>query len=166
MQAISGLRAISHRSGSRALCEEDGYLPPIAQDALLQTFGGDLIAESALQLADSFCELPPVADTQSSQLNSPPARQPAPCFLMTPDAEVEHWLERRLQVPEAVAANLFRQMPRYTQYIQQHSVEEVAEHMILGINSLAASPMTADHALEVAPCLGAVMPFPFAVYLL
>ena len=149
-----------------ALREEDGYLPPIAQDALLQTFGGDLIAEAALQLADSFRQLPPFADTQSSQLTSPPARQPSPCFLMTPDAEVEHWLERLLQVPEAVAASLFRQMPLYTQYIQQHSMEEVAEHMILGINSLATSPMTADHALEVAPRLGAVMPLPFAVYLL
>ena len=149
-----------------ALREEDGYLPPIAQDAILQTFGGDVIAEAALGLADSFRELPPVAGTQSSQPTSPPARQPTPCFLMTPDAEVEHWLERLLHVPEAVAANLFRQMPLYTQYIQQHSMEEVAEHMILGINSLAASPMTADNALEVAPRLGAVMPLPFAVYLL
>ena len=45
-------------------------------------------------------------------------------------------------------------------------MEEVTEHRIAGIQSLAESPTTADHALEVAPRLGTVVPVPFAVYIL
>ena len=110
-------------------------------------------------VSDVFASRPPLPEALPAQVGPP-------CFASAPDAEVEFWVARLMAMPEDAACNFWRQMPMYTQYITEHSLAEVGQHMLSGVDALVASPMTGDQALEVAPRLGAVMPLPMAVYVL
>ena len=148
-----------------ALQDAAGYLAAVHQDAILQAFGSHFCALAARELAETFRALRP-ASAGNCLPDSIPPQMGRPCFLMSPDEEVEHWVSQLLPLPEDAALNLLRQMPVYSEYIRQHSIEEVAQHMADGVKSMIGATLCADEALEVGPRLGAVMPLPLAVCLL
>ena len=59
-----------------------------------------------------------------------------PCFKACPDAEVEWWVERLLQVPIEEAAHLWKRIPLFSQYIFSHDVSEVAADCLAGVEGL------------------------------
>ena len=148
-----------------ALQDAAGYLAAVHQDAVLQAFGSHFCALAACELAETFRALRP-ASAGNCLPDSIPPQMGRPCFLMSPDEEVEHWVSQLLPLPEDAALNLLRQMCVYSEYIRQHSIEEVAQHMADGVKSMIGATLCADEALEVGPRLGAVMPPPLAVCLL
>ena len=83
-------------------------------------------------IEDNNIEESPAASVHSGA-QQVPRQLGRPCFLATPDAEVDFWLSRLMTLPEGDACAFWRQIPMYTEYIQGHTVQEIGHHMLQGV---------------------------------
>ena len=149
----------------RAVAGSDGYIAGEVQELLLQRFGGQLLCQEVLALSDR------VRDGWPHHRPHPPrcaAESPIrtvgrPCFRVCPDQEVEWWVDRLMQMPSADLGLAWRQLPLYSEYVQEHALEEVAHHALEGVSSCCDFAMLASQAVDMCPRLGATCPLPLAV---
>ena len=130
----------------------DGYIPPLAQEALLLAYGTPDMVRDIHHVERCF------QDTS-------PGRQPASGseFSTAPDTEVQWWVDRLMSVSPDCVTQALSQVPMYSQYITRSSVADVARDALAGLQAYTDTPMCAEVACEVAPRLGATMPLRLAV---
>ena len=89
----------------------------------------------------------------------------APCFRMDPVAEVHHWF--------CVLANsdgeavrdmaVWQQIPLYSQYIREHTLQEVYQHSLESVRSQRGLEITVEQASKLPRVLGYTTLLPLAV---
>ena len=137
----------------------DGYIPPVAQEALLIIYGREAMVELLERLSCALRNASPEANPHAVVL-APIGR---PCFLEDPDGEVAWWVDQLIAAGPTRAQSVFQRVPSYAQYVEEHSLEEVMAHTVAGFEALSGATLRAAQAVELAPRLGAVMVLPLAV---
>ena len=107
--------------------------------------------------------LQPDTHRRAASRTSIPAQMQRPCFKIAPDTEVSWWTDQLLGTSPERLQTTWRSIPMYTQYIEEHTVDEVIQHTMDVLDRLPDNQLDGSAALEVSPRLGAVMPLPLAV---
>ena len=89
---------------------------------------------------------------------------PPPCYLEDPDAEVHSWFRVLANSGGRAAtdANVWRQMPMYTQYIREHSLQEIASHCLASVRSQRGMEVSIEQAARLPRVFGYTTLLPLA----
>ena len=85
-----------------------------------------------------------------------------PCFRTNPHGEVQWWADQMLGMSSEAAAQVWRGMPMYSEYILYSALESVMEESLHGLEYLQEARMNADDATELESAHGSLLPMPLA----
>ena len=87
----------------------------------------------------------------------------APCFKMSPQAEVEHWCGILVNATHDRKQEVLLRIPLYSQYIPQHTLQEIVAAAASNMEYYGNLVMTPETAADLPRNFGAVSILPLAV---
>ena len=151
----------SHAMGSVAAPAEPGPSNAMPPHALCRESTG--AGAAAVSFDSPGAHVSPDADSGETELL--PARVGSPCYIDDPAGEVHSWFcfLANSNGSAGLDVHFWGSMPLYSQYIQQHSFEEIIVKSLTYIQGLRGLDLSIEQAAKLPRCLAQTSLLPLAV---